>query len=533
MDSDASDLQRALDAGEFFPAFQPMVELRTGQLTGFELLARRRTRVPAACLPDYFIPRIEAAGLGNRLTQSLLGKAFASESFRNNSLHMAVNLSPVQLQDTGLPALIAACAESAGFPLNRLTLEVTESALLRDVERANAVACELKALGCRLALDDFGTGYSSLRHLEALPFDKLKVDGRFVSSMTEVRESRKIVAAVVGLGQSLGLITVAEGVETPAQASMLLWLGCDLGQGWLFGKPVPTEEIPAIIAAPPRSFSPSVPSAGETAQVVGLDSFPAQRLAQIQAIYDGAPVGLCFLDRRMRYVSINRRLANMNGAPVVAHLGKTVAEVLPRLFPTVEPYIRRALSGEPVIGVEVRKPPAEDGSEPTTLLLSYQPARDEAGEILGVSVAVMDVTEHKRTEEALRESVSHFRHLLELGPHVPWVLNADGEVIEASPRWEMVTGQPLDQAMGHGWLRMLHPDDLASTGEAVRAALAEGRPIDVHYRVRRPDGSWRPMRSRGAPRFDASGKIVAIYGVLEEVLDSPQSLDPPSLCKTG
>src|SRR5581483_6014821 len=173
-------------------------------------------------------------------------------------------------------------------------------------------------------LDDFGTGYSSLLHLQSLPFDKLKVDRSFVNSMTDVRERRKIVAAVVGLGQSLGLVTIAEGVETASQASMLLWLGCDFCQGWLYGRPAPADEIPRLIDAPRQTFVSAIPLIADGSSIVGFESLPAQRLAQIQAIYDGAPVGLCFLDTKMRYVSINRRLAEMNGAAVGEHLGKTV-----------------------------------------------------------------------------------------------------------------------------------------------------------------------------------------------------------------
>jgi PAS domain S-box-containing protein len=524
MHPDAAGLQRALDNDEFFPAFQPIVELRTGQLTGFELLARWQHATP-----DEFIPWIEAAGLSSRLTRTLLDQAFASAQLVSSSLNLSCNLSPVQLQDPGIPALIAACAERAHFSLDRLTIEVTESALLKDLPAARGIANELKQLGCRLALDDFGTGYSSLLHLQSLPFDKLKVDRSFVGSMTEVRESRKIVAAVIGLGQSLGLVTVAEGVETPAQASMLLWLGCDLGQGWLYGKPAPAKEIPRLIAEPAQTFLSALPLAADGNALVGLESLPAQRLGQIQAIYDGAPVGLCFLDQKMRYVSLNRRLAQMNGAPVRAHLGKTVEEVIPHIFPFIEPYIRRAMHGEPVIGVEMQKP-RHEGEETETVLLSYQPARDEAGEILGVSVAVMDITEPKRTEEALRESMTHFRHLLELGPHVPWVLNDKGEVIEASSRWEDFTGQPLGEAMGNGWMSMLHPDDVLPTQAAIQLCIAAGEPIDIHYRVRRQDGEWMLMRSRGSARIDASGRILGVYGVVEDATNQQASRNEWESC---
>jgi PAS domain S-box-containing protein len=397
-----------------------------------------------------------------------------------------------------------------------LTIEITESALVDDLERARAVACELKDLECKLALDDFGTGYSSLRHLHALPFDELKIDRSFVSSVIEKRESRKIVAAVVGLGHSLGLTTVAEGVETEEQANMLVWLGCDLGQGWLYGRPAPAADLPGVVAAVRPVTASVLPQFAGGGSLTSIEAQPAERLSQLQAIYDGAPVGLCFLDRKMRYVSLNRRLAQLNGVPAIDHIGKSVAEVIPHVFPMVEPFILRALDGEPVIGVEVQKPKTHRG-EGETLLLSYQPARDEGGEVLGVSVAIMDITGRKRTEAALKESEDHYRHMFELNPHVPWVLNEKGEVIEASPNWKSYTGQADEEALGNGWLKMLHPDDIAPTLRAIERTLKTGDPIDVEYRVRAPGGDWRWMRSRGAPRFLPSGKVICIYGVVEEV----------------
>lgn len=278
-------------------------------------------------------------------------------------------------------------------------------------------------------------------------------------------------------------------------------------------------------AAAAKTFAPTMPPA-DGSPIMGLESLPAQRVAQIQAIYDGLPVGLCFLDRKMRFVSLNRRLADMNGAPVMAHLGKTVEEVIPHLFPPIEPFIRRALGGEPVLGVEVQQAGPEQGCEAKTVLLCYQPARDEAGEVLGVSVAVMDITEHKRTENALRESVGHFQHLLELGPHVPWVLNGQGEVVAASPRWEVLTGQRLEQALGNGWQEMLHPEDLGPTLKSIRASLEAGHSIDVYYRIRSVRGGWILMRSRGAPRFGAAGNVIGVYGMVEEVSPHNESPDP-------
>jgi len=518
---DPSDLRTALERDELYPAFQPVVEMRTGQMTGFEVLARWSHPHLGNIPPDAFIPVAESSGMIGALTQTILKKAFASDALLHSSFAVSVNISPLQLIDFKLPEVIAGIAQCCGFPLDRLVIELTESALLDDPQRAIAVAAEIKALGCRLALDDFGTGYSSLRHLHALPFDALKVDRSFISTMTAERGSRKIVASVIGLGQSLGLITVAEGVETREQAELLRWMGCDLGQGWLYGRPAPAESLAELMAHNKYPIS----TASRVSEIpVSLEGPPVHRLAQLQAIYDGAPVGLCFLDRKMHYVSINRQLAESNRVPVLAHLGRSPEEVIPQVFPQVEPYIRRALAGEPVLGVEVPKPPLLPGGETQTLLCSYQPVRDEAGEVIGVSVAVMDITERKRMEKVLRDVEDHHRSLVTLSPHVPWVLNPQGEVIEASPRWETITGQPLDDAMGNGWLRVLHPDDVPPTLEAIRISLTTGAAIDVRYRVRNGYGPWRWMRSRGAPRLSDSGQIMAVYGVVEEIEDSEASV---------
>jgi PAS domain S-box-containing protein len=514
---DEAEVRRAFEEDEFVPFFQPLVELRTGQLAGFEILARWNHRRLGMIQPDDFIPLLEKVGLIDNLTQTVLEKAFAAPALAGNSLTLSVNTSPNQLMDFKLPERFAAVAEEGGFSLDRLTIEITESAIVDDLLRAAAVAGELKALGCKLALDDYGTGYSSLKHLHALPFDELKVDRSFVGSMTHNRDSRKIVASVVGLGKSLGLTTTAEGVETREQADMLFQMGCDQGQGWFYGKPAPACELDRMVSAAPQALRLCLPDLATESSILNPDALPGQRLAQLQAVYDGVPVGLCLLDQKLRYVSLNRRLAQMNGIPLAAHLGRTPAEVIPHVFPKVEAFMRRALAGEPVLGVEVQKTGTEPNTPGQTLMISYQPVRDEAGEVWGVSVAIMDITERRRMEDALRETEDHHRNMIALSPHVPWVLNAKGEIIEASPRWEAITGQPLEEALGSGWLKALHPEDVVATLESIRNSLHHGLQIDVKYRVRKANGVWRWIWSRGSPHFGPSGDVLCIYGVSEEM----------------
>jgi PAS domain S-box-containing protein len=449
--------------------------------------------------------------------QQMMRKAFLSAPVLPDPLVLTVNVSPSQLRDLCLPGQIRDTAEKAGFPLDRLIVEITEGGLVDNFERAQAIARELKAMGCRLALDDFGTGYSSMGHLQALPLDALKIDRSFVNAMTNTRESRKIVAAIVGLAHSLGMITVAEGIETEEQAEMLLWLSSELGQGWFYGHPLPADQIPHMVQAAPRKLSTALSIHGGGWVVSSLEALPVQRLAQLQAIYDGAPVGLCFLDCNLRYVSINRRLADMSGVPLAAYLGKTVEEMIPKVFPEIEPYLRRALKGEAIQDLEFSRPVNRPGEPDETNLVSYQPALDEAGEVIGISVMVIDITARKRTEKALRESEDHLRYMVDLNPQMQWAMDSEGNILDANSRWVQLTGLSWERTRNLGWLEALHPDDVEPTMKRLADALHTGKSVDLEYRVKSIDRGWRWVRSQGSPRVGPSGQIVRWYGSVEDI----------------
>ena len=519
---------KPLTIGEFVPYFQPLVDLRDGSIHGFEILARWIHPDHGLVPPNQFIPLVERYGLINRLSTSLLTQAFASARTLPKNFGLSINLSPSQLHDRTLPSLIHRMAGDAEFDLKRLTVELTETALVDDLDLAGAVAGDFKRLGIQLALDDFGTGYSSLLHLQSLPFDELKVDiSSFVRSMVESRQSRKITAAVISLGLSLGLRTVAEGVEQQSQANLLAWQGCTFGQGYLYGRPIPAADLPSSLSQchPGVWASTEVPaSIGDP--FVSLDAHPTQRLSQLRAIYDSAPVGLAFIDCDLHYVNLNQQLAQMNGQSVQAHLGRKVSDIVPpALYKQFEPYLKRALCGDAFPSIEVQTAPAAIGEPAKTLMVSYQPVRDEASEILGVCVSIADISAMKQKEEALRESEDHYRHAVELNPQTPWVMDAQGNNISVSSRWETLTGLTLEQTKNYGWLDAVHPDDRPRILAMLETSLITGEPIDIEYRVRHEDGPWIWMRSRGAARRDEAGKIIRWYGSVESIDEHKRAVD--------
>jgi PAS domain S-box-containing protein len=378
--ADKERVRQALQAGKIYPVFQPIVRLPSGSIASFEVLARWYDDELGAIPPAHFIPIAESAGLMGALTSRLIQTACASAAAWSGRFRLAFNISPLQFREAELPAQIEEAARASGFPLSRIQIEITESAVIDDLESARACLHRLKTLGVQIVLDDFGTGFSSLTRLQALPFDIIKVEASFVQSMGVSRDSRKIVSAVIGLGQSLGMPVVAEGVETPAQLRMLTQLGCDFGQGYLFSRPASAEAIPALIDLRGE--------AGDDPSPLNLSC--NLKLAQLKAIYAGAPFALCFVDLERRYVSANKRFADLIGVNLEDMTGRRVEEVYPDALPYVLADIEAVVTGR-------RAPPRECVMPGGRIVLStVAAARDEDNEVVGMSVALIDITKYKR-----------------------------------------------------------------------------------------------------------------------------------------
>jgi len=248
-------LRRAVSAGEVEPHFQPIVDLRTRQVVGFETLARWTDRDLGFVPPSVFIPIAEERGIIGQLAQLILRKA--TETARNwpDELFLSFNLSPSQLVDQNTGQQILAILDRTGFDPRRLEIEITETGLMNDPASAEKIVNDLRTVGIRVSLDDFGTGQSSLGRLREFQFDKLKIDRAFVSSILDDKPSEHIIRAILAMCEGLGMDVVAEGIEDEAQARRLVQFGCGGGQGYLFGKPCDAEATMGYLRETYRSMA--------------------------------------------------------------------------------------------------------------------------------------------------------------------------------------------------------------------------------------------------------------------------------------
>ena len=241
----STELRRGLERGEVVPYFQPIVDLDGGQVVGFEVLARWRHPDRGLLLPSQFLPMAEEAGLmvdlGGRVLRDSLAQLahWRAVGLRFADCTLSVNVATQQLIDGSFLDLVHDALGETGIDAGSLWLEITETALMADTQAAGNALRDLRGLGLHLSVDDFGTGYSSLTYLKRFPVEAIKVDRSFVTGLGLEADDTSIVEAVVRLGHSLGLSVVAEGVETPLQLNRLRELGCDKGQGYLFGRPRP------------------------------------------------------------------------------------------------------------------------------------------------------------------------------------------------------------------------------------------------------------------------------------------------------
>ena len=280
-------LRNALRDGELRVVYQPRVHLRTGTVRGVEALVRWQHPTRGLLQPAAFIEAAEESGLirelGAWVLEEAVGQVVRWDAAGPARLQVSVNVSARQLADRALVGRVASVLARTGLPAARLVLEITETALMRSPEAALGALQELGALGVQLAVDDFGTGYSSFTYLKQFPVDELKIDRSFVAGLTSDQGDRAIVASCIHLAHEMGMVAVAEGVETGEQRDALVELGCDQAQGWLFSRPFPAEEYDPAAQSSPRAI--------ENAECSGSPSSDSRETSTVRKTEVSTPAG--------------------------------------------------------------------------------------------------------------------------------------------------------------------------------------------------------------------------------------------------
>ena len=250
-------------------------------------------------------------------------------------------------------------------------------------------------------------------------------------------------------------------------------------------------------------------------------ALPTQ-LGILEVAFRAAPIGLCVLDLDYRYLIVNPCFTRMYGLREEDFIGRTVEEALPEPASQILAHMRLALDLDGVVEREIAladpfSPTGDGPMREVVFLRTAQPVRDSEGKIFGIGVALLDITERKRLDHALRASEEDLRYTVELTPHIPWTAGADGEITFISPRWNGLVGASPGPVRLEGWAKALHPDDVNRASGLWFGAVRTGKPYDAEYRIHTPNGGWRWVRARAYPRRLPNGDILRWYGTVEDI----------------
>jgi PAS domain S-box-containing protein len=489
-------LRAAVAADAVDLAFQPVVDLATASVVGFESLSRWTDRDLGPVTPDEFIPVAERSGLVVDLGRSVLVRSCrqaAAWQTERPGLLMSVNVSPVELRQPSFVDSVREALDESGLDPTRLVLEVTETTVVTDVAAAAATLGRLKGFGVRFALDDFGTGHSSLTLLRSLPLDLVKIDRSLICGVAVNASDAVLVQLVVDAAHTLGLRVCAEGVEGVDQAQQLLAMGCDTGQGWLFGRPRPKRQAAAQLTRPQ-----SVP----TWLVEGTP--PVALTGSDDLVVMTGP------DRVVTYASASGRRI----------LGRSPSELVGEPLDSV--FGQAVAYGEATLEVE-----RQDGGR-RWLRGVVQPLRDDDGAIRETLCVLSDVTAVVARERALADSEELFRSAFSGAPIGIALSDFDGQMLRVNTAMERLLGRTNAELLTMTVADITHPDDLAidqTNLDEVRRGQALGHQVLKRYL--HADGSAVPVEVHAASVRTADGEPYCIVAhILPRAVGHPSSTGP-------
>jgi diguanylate cyclase (GGDEF)-like protein/PAS domain S-box-containing protein len=519
-----TDLRHAIAEGQIQVVYQPVVRTDNHRIIGAEALARWHRPGHGEVSPEAFVPVLAALGLAGELTSHVLRTACDQLARWKNygkvadDFRVSVNLCAEDLTNPGLAEEVGHVLATSGLEPGLLALEVTETGLVSDTEAALKCLRDIRRLGVHLAVDDFGTGYSSLSYLNMFPVEVVKIDKSFVSGLGRDADATTLVRGVLSLTRALGLTAVAEGIEDEIQLDALRRLGCSLGQGYLWSRPVPPEEFPGGFNMPPApdpeallALAPPGPQVTDRDQQLGW------------AVLDALPTALAVIGTDGTILATNlswKHLVVENGrVPSYHSVGANYLAVCeqshgPRAAEATLAArgLRAVLAGErDAFTLEYD---ANDDGKARRFLVLISPVASRAG---GAVVAHLDITERHAAEQALAESEERFHSIFDQAPLGIFRLSVDGRIVDANPALCKILGRVPQEL--HGAL----PSDLFEERvEFPESGGAHDRtegPRYARYRARQPDGGVRVVQVNDVVAADGKGGSHTLVATVEDITE--------------
>ncbi|MFL8936272.1 EAL domain-containing protein [Rossellomorea oryzaecorticis] len=515
------ELHKAIERSELVLHYQPKLSLKTGMIIGFEALMRWKHKEWGMVSPGTFIPIAEDSGLIIPMGEWALYEACRQNmEWHKKGLKtiVSVNLSPRQFSQTDLVKIVENALKETGLPAKYLELEITES-MTADLNRAIETLQKLKTLGVKISIDDFGTGFSSLNYLKRFPVDTLKIDQSFVRELHNHPNDETIVKTIISMAHHLNLNVVAEGIETQEQLVFLQQHLCDEGQGFLFCRPLPPEELQGMVGEVQQIVLRSGISQelNERMWAEELVREARRELHETIRLQQGLTLKYKKIGDRYVHTFCEGELLYRFGMIPEQIVGKDLFEILDEKEASRKNvHYERAWKGEENVSYE--------GIINHVHYVAKLRAVKRGGVVEEVICSCIDMTEQKKVEEALRESEQKYRLIAENMSDLISIIDVKGNLLYASPSHETVLGY-----RGHkmpGGLNVFdyfHPEDQPFVVENLKYILEHKKPIQIEFRYGHAKGEWMLLETSVTPILGQDGEVEQIVAVGRDITEKKRA----------
>ncbi|MBS4174244.1 EAL domain-containing protein [Bacillus sp. FJAT-49736] len=500
-----NELRNALEREELFLLYQPKLCLSSGKIVGVEALLRWKHPEKGVITPDEFIPLAEDTGLILPIGEWVLRTACMQNKIWQKAglppIVISVNLSVRQFYQPNLTEMVRNIIEETGLQPEFLELEVTES-MLMDIQHGITVLKKLRGLGVKVSLDDFGTGYSSLLHLKELPINKLKIDQSFIKNCTEDSDDATIVKTIIAMAHQLKLTVVAEGIETIEHLVLLQRNVCNEGQGYLFSKPIPPDEIVQRYEEIEQFIAQNGIPKELSNQKWMEEALQIARQELVDTIRNQQGMIFKFIKKEDKFIHTiwDGELLNRMGLLPEQIIGKELADFLPdNIAAEMIEFYQRAWDGEDKVSFE---------SEINGIyyIASLRPIQ-RGGQVVEVIGSGIDITEKRNVEKALKQSEFTHRLIAENMKDLVSVCDVNGRITYASPSHKIVLGfspELNNDNLDYDWV---HLDDIPLLQQRFTQIISSKKPGQIEFRVKHVNGHWMHIEAQLNPVLGEHGEV--------------------------